>query len=196
MSFDVRCFLVPARDAVVLVDTGMAGILPGIEAALERVGAAWSDVADVILTHSHPDHVGGLEEVVRKVPGARIRIGREDLGSVSSSAPLRSLSEGDRIWGLQVIETPGHTKGHISLLSHDEGLLFVGDAVGSMGGMVVRPPAAFTADAAMAEKSLRKLCALSPARTLFSHGAEVPDAALQIQALLSGQPESLPESGH
>ncbi|MCF3141139.1 MBL fold metallo-hydrolase [Paenarthrobacter sp. AR 02] len=133
---------------------------------------------------------------MRKVPGARIRIGREDLGSVSSSAPLRSLSEGDRIWGLQVIETPGHTKGHISLLSHDEGLLFVGDAVGSMGGMVVRPPAAFTADAAMAEKSLRKLCALSPARTLFSHGAEVPDAALQIQALLSGQPESLPESGH
>lgn len=36
VSFDVRCFLMPARDAVVLVDTGMAGILPGIEAALER----------------------------------------------------------------------------------------------------------------------------------------------------------------
>jgi len=84
-----------------------------------------------------------------------------------------------------VLQTPGHTKGHISLLHEEERILFVGDAVGTVTGTMARAPSQFTADAAKAEVSLRRLSELQPARMLFSHGPEVPDPVGQLRELLA-----------
>lgn len=185
LTLDVRCFLVGVSTGLVLIDAGLKGSAAEIELALQRVGAQWSDITDVVLTHSHPDHVGGLDEVTSRTPGADVWAGAPEAQAISSAVPLRPLSEGDNVRGLRVIETPGHTKGHICLLHEDEGVLFVGDTVGAMAGVVARPPAPFTADAAQAELSLRKLSELAPRRMLFSHGAEVPDAVAQLRELVS-----------
>ncbi|WP_211879569.1 MBL fold metallo-hydrolase [Pseudarthrobacter albicanus] len=186
LSFDVRCFLVGLPDGLVLIDAGPAGSAGEIGAALERVGAHWSDVTDVVLTHSHPDHVGGLGEVAARTPGARIWAGAPDCPHIASPVPLQPLSDDDRVRDLRVIPTPGHTKGHISLLHEGEGLLFVGDAVGTLSGSMMRAPAQFTADAAEAERSLRRLSELAPARMLFSHGPEVTDPVAELRRLLNG----------
>ncbi len=71
LDFDVRCFLVPRASGLVLVDTAMPGSAALIEAALDRLGAGWTDISDVVLTHHHPDHVGGLTEVMARSPGGR-----------------------------------------------------------------------------------------------------------------------------
>ncbi|WP_427006417.1 MBL fold metallo-hydrolase [Pseudarthrobacter sp. H2] len=186
LSFDVRCFLVGLPDGLVLIDAGPAGSAGEIGAALERIGAHWSDVTDVVLTHSHPDHVGGLGEVTARMPGARIWAGAADCPQIPSAVPLQPLSDDDRVRELRIISTPGHTKGHISVLHEGEGLLFVGDAVGTMSGSLVRAAAQFTADAAEAERSLRRLSELAPARMLFSHGPEVADPVAELRRLLDG----------
>ena len=128
LTMDVRCFLVPHAEGLLLIDTGLNGKADAIGAALDRVGAAWSDITDVVLTHWHPDHVGGLGEVVERSPSAAVWAGAADVSQIPSAVPLRPLVEGDRVRDIQIVPTPGHTAGHIGLL-HDDGMLFVGDAV-------------------------------------------------------------------
>ena len=73
VSVDVRCFIVSHGAGLVLIDAGPVGSAEAIGAALDRVGAAWNDITDVVLTHSHPDHVGALGEVVTRSPAAVVR---------------------------------------------------------------------------------------------------------------------------
>ncbi|MFW0775993.1 MBL fold metallo-hydrolase [Paenarthrobacter nitroguajacolicus] len=56
ISFDVRCFVLPASSGIVVIDTGMRGSAVDMQQALERLGAGWGDVSDIVLTHSHADH--------------------------------------------------------------------------------------------------------------------------------------------
>jgi glyoxylase-like metal-dependent hydrolase (beta-lactamase superfamily II) len=184
LSFDVRCFLVGLSNGLILIDTGPMGSAGDIGAALERMGAHWSDVTDVVLTHSHPDHVGGLGEVASRTRGAQIWAGAPDCPQIPSAVPLQPLSDGDRVQDLRILHTPGHTRGHISVFQEAEGVLFVGDAVGTVSGVMTRPPVPFTADAVEAELSLRKLSKLAPGRMIFSHGPEVADPVTELRRLL------------
>ena len=70
MDFDVRCFLVPHATGVTIVDTGLEDSVPSIAEKIAEIGAAWEDVTDVILTHQHPDHTGGLAGVIQPAPTA------------------------------------------------------------------------------------------------------------------------------
>ncbi|MCP1413851.1 MBL fold metallo-hydrolase [Paenarthrobacter sp. A20] len=184
LDFDVRSFLVGDASGVVLIDAGLEGSAPAIEQALGRLGAEWKDITDLVLTHSHPDHVGGLAEVALKAPEAAIWAGASDIPQIASDAPIRPLSDGDHVHGMRILQTPGHTAGHISLLHDDAGILFVGDTVGTMKGAMTRGPSQFTADAAEAELSLLKLSQLQPTRMLFSHGPEIPDPVAQLRRLV------------
>ena len=186
ISFDVRSFVLPATDGIVLIDTGLAGNVEDIARGLENVGAGWSDVSDVVLTHSHPDHVGGLEDVLSRTTGVAVWAGDGEAAAMGVGGEIQRASDGQLIRGLRVVSTPGHTQGHISLLLENEGVMFVGDAVGAMDGTMVRPPAPFTADPAEAERSLWKIATMSPDRMVFSHGGELQDPGSLLRALLSG----------
>jgi glyoxylase-like metal-dependent hydrolase (beta-lactamase superfamily II) len=187
VSFEVRCFVVAGSSGVVLVDTCTPGSTQAIGRALETVGAAWSDVSDTVLTHSHFDHAGGLAESSRHASGATIWAGAQDAPDISTidGQAVRPLAEGDRVGDLRVLHTPGHTAGHISLLHEAGSLLFLGDLVGSMDGVVVFGPAAFTADPTLSRRSLERVVDLAPERMLFSHGGEVSDPGPVIGDLLS-----------
>ena len=173
MDFDVRCFLVPHASGLALVDTGLPGSAPAVGTALADMGAAWSDITDVLLSHDHPDHIGSLPEVLTLAPSA----------TVWGNAPLaaRALEDGDSIQGLRIFATPGHTAGHVSFL-HESGTLLIGDLVGSAGGRLERAPARFTADPEEAERSLRRIVGVRAERLLPAHGAEVshPREALTL----------------
>jgi glyoxylase-like metal-dependent hydrolase (beta-lactamase superfamily II) len=177
MDFDVRCFLIPHEDGVALLDTGLPGSAPEIGAALGDIGATWADVSDILLSHDHPDHVGGLDELRAFVPRA----------TVWGNSPLSALAlvDGETVRGLRIVATPGHTAGHVSFLDGD-GTLLVGDLIGSHDGKVVRAPAAFTSDAMQAEQSIHKITHLDPRRFLFAHGPEVSKPQQQLLALLDG----------
>jgi hydroxyacylglutathione hydrolase len=107
----------------------------------ESAGVAqWLKQADltldtILITHHHPDHVGGVAEL-RESTGARV------IGPVRERLPepVQRVQEGDTVEALgcrfNVMDVPGHTAGHIAFFSPDvDGtpLLFCGDTLFSAG---------------------------------------------------------------
>jgi glyoxylase-like metal-dependent hydrolase (beta-lactamase superfamily II) len=174
IDFDVRCFLVPHRDGLVLVDTLLPESDAVIGEGLRRAGADWGDITDVVVTHGHLDHAGGLAGVLTRAPQAAVWAGSGDRAALGYEGTVGSLLEGELVRNLRVLETPGHTPGHCCLVLQDDSVLFAGDLIGSMAGELTRGPAAFTADAVAADLSLRRVARLGAERVLFGHGPEVP----------------------
>jgi glyoxylase-like metal-dependent hydrolase (beta-lactamase superfamily II) len=184
LDFDVRCFLVSHANGVALVDVGMEGSHDAIGAGLARIGARWDDITDVVLTHSHPDHVGGLADVMANAGRSTVWVGDGDQSAIPYDGEMKSLVEGGMARGFYALHTPGHTPGHCSLVLEEESILFAGDVVGSMAGSLSRGPAAFTANPEQAEKSLQRVAALEFDRLLFGHGAEIADPLGELRSFL------------
>ncbi len=60
---DVNWVLVADADGVTLVDAGLPRDLPRVRSSLEQTGRSLGDVAAVVLTHAHPDHIGAAERL-------------------------------------------------------------------------------------------------------------------------------------
>jgi glyoxylase-like metal-dependent hydrolase (beta-lactamase superfamily II) len=186
VSFEVRCFVVADGSGVVLIDTGAPGNSQAIGTALAEAGASWSDVTDIVLTHRHFDHTGGLAESAGLASAANIWAGAEDAPELrlNDRREVQAVAEGDSVRNLTVLDTPGHTAGHISLLDDAAGVLFIGDLIGSTDGDLDFGPPAFTADADRNRQSLRRMVDLAPQRLLFSHGEEISNPNGAIRHLL------------
>jgi glyoxylase-like metal-dependent hydrolase (beta-lactamase superfamily II) len=183
----VSAYILYRGGEAALVDTGQSGSAPDIEAALGEIGLGWDSVGHVILTHSHPDHVGSVEAVADLAPNSTIYIGQGDadaIGDLGGGGP-QLATEDDNIFDLRVIETPGHTVGHISVLDEAAGILVAGDAMNRTNGVLSGSNPSFTADAAAADDSVRKLAGFEFEVVLFGHAdpilnggsAEVRDLA-------------------
>ncbi len=84
--------------------------------------------------------------------------------------------------GLTVLETPGHTPGHISLFSPSAGVLFCGDSIVSRDGQLVGSIPANTWNQAKAAESVRKQAALGANVVCSGHGPVVKEAAGKMPA--------------
>ena len=185
LSFDVRCFLVPHSGGVVLVDTGMQPGAQPVQDALTGLGAGWDAVSDIVVTHAHPDHVGGLPAVVSRAPSATVWAGAGEPLAMAT----RSAAHGSRIQELRVIATPGHTAGHLCLLDEHRGILFAGDAIGTQDGRLTQGPPAFIADPERAAASLQRLADCRPDRLLCGHGAEIDNPAEALTTFVASTVE-------
>lgn len=156
----VYCYAVIA-ERVCLIDTGVAGSEQRIYGCLAELGRGPSDIATIVLTHSHPDHIGGAARIVRDmgcrvlvpepergwledvetqfkerpVPGFRSLVG----GSVAADDVVRDGDEIDLGSGmsLRAISTPGHSAGSTSYYLKEDRALFTGDALPVPGDMPV-----------------------------------------------------------
>jgi glyoxylase-like metal-dependent hydrolase (beta-lactamase superfamily II) len=145
---ETNCYILgdeKTKDAVV-IDPG-----EDFEEIDKQLKASTLKVKYIVLTHGHFDHTGALARL-RESTGAEILIHAEDASMLSSSgqaqpflidsgaepcAADRTLKEGDRIQfgdiALEVLHTPGHTPGGISLVT--DKMIFTGDTLfcGSVG---------------------------------------------------------------
>ncbi|MDX6750356.1 hydroxyacylglutathione hydrolase [Geminicoccaceae bacterium 1502E] len=164
----VEITLLPMLDdnyAYFLVDpaTGTTGVVDPAEAApvLAHLGGRRLDW--ILLTHHHADHIAGVPEL-KELTGARVagpRSERQRIGSMDLE-----LGEGDGFsFGEQpvaVLETPGHTRGHISFWFRTGDAVFCGDTLFALGcGRL------FEGDAATMWRSLGKLAALPDATRVY-----------------------------
>jgi glyoxylase-like metal-dependent hydrolase (beta-lactamase superfamily II) len=191
MSFDVRCFLVPHATGIVLIDTGVPGTVASIAAGLDRIGARWGDVTDIILTHKHFDHTASLREVAALAGNPNVWAGDRDRAEIPFEGSIGTIEDGDEVRDLRTLATPGHTAGHRSLLLDDSGLLFAGDVAGNMAGALTRGPEQFTEDSDQAERTLRHLAEVPWERMILSHGDEVADPRGELKRLL-GEADGTP----
>jgi glyoxylase-like metal-dependent hydrolase (beta-lactamase superfamily II) len=187
MSFVSAYILIRNREAAI-VDLGLPGSEPAIEEGLKAMGVGWGAVKHIVLTHLHQDHVGGLAEVIPHVK-ATIYAGAGDVYSIISDQELKSLSDGDELFGMQIVETPGHTLGHISVFEPSTGVLVAGDALRTSAGLQGSDPEN-TADSAKADASVRKLAAMDIRAILPGHGEPLTaGAATALKELAASLPK-------
>lgn len=70
--------------------------------------------------------MGGMDDVLSNTDSAVVWAGEADIRALPFHADVRPAVDGELIRGLRVIHTPGHTKGHISLLRESDGLVMGG----------------------------------------------------------------------
>jgi len=184
MSY-VSAYILVRGSEVAIVDLGLSGSATAIGAGLEDAGQSWRSVKHIVLTHLHDDHLGGLAEIAPRVP-ATIYAGEGDLPSIISPKPLKPLKDGDDIFGMRVVSTPGHTLGHISLFEPATGILVAGDALRTDAGLAGSNPD-FTADGTKADDSVRRLAGLDVKAILCGHGEPlVAGAGPALKQLAAG----------
>lgn len=182
----VSAYVLVRGASAAVVDTGTSGSEGAIEEALQALDLDWYAVDHVIFTHKHADHIGSATAVLQAAEAAAAYAGEPDVLSVRSPRDVTPVRDGDEVFGLQIVATPGHTAGHVSVLDPVGGLLVAGDAlVGAAdGGGVAGPDAAYTADMDTAIESVRKLATLRFDTVVFGHGAPVEqNADTQVAAL-------------
>jgi hydroxyacylglutathione hydrolase len=118
----------PASGATAAIDAPEAA---PVEAALTASG--WK-LSDILITHHHYDHTGGIRELKQR-HGARVVAPRDEASKIP--AVDETVGEGDTVTigtlEAQVIETPGHTLGQINYYFPAAKLLFAGDTLFSIG---------------------------------------------------------------
>jgi glyoxylase-like metal-dependent hydrolase (beta-lactamase superfamily II) len=175
--------LVRAGEAAI-VDTGTAGSAGQIGEALVAAGVDWPQVGHVILTHKHGDHAGSVAEIIEEAADAAVYAGQADIPNIDAPKPIIAVADGDTVFGLRVVATPGHTAGHIAVLDETGGILVAGDALGTSGGTLTGSNPSFTEDADAAKASVVKMGTLTFETLLVGHGEPIlQGASAQVAAL-------------
>lgn len=154
-----NCLVIRAGDEWAVVDTGIGPVDSSLGRLLPRLREAEippEEIATVVLTHGHPDHIGGLTDAggslnfpnarfimwrdewefwtsdqrLAELPELMVRFARKNLPPIAERVELLER-EAEILPGVRAFPTPGHTPGHmsLSLASEGEGLLVVGDAI-------------------------------------------------------------------
>lgn len=163
------------------------------------------DIRTHVVTHAHPDHQGASHQVCEAL-GIPLWCGERDAAAIEDGKvmerqpkhPLnvligrafpgpahpvaRRLNEGDQLAGFEVLDTPGHSAGHISLWRASDRALICGDVftnIDTITGIpgLHEPKPFFTPDPRGNRDSMRRLAALEPELVLFGHGRPLRDPA-------------------
>ncbi len=159
-----------------------------------------------LVTHAHPDHFGSSAAVCEEL-GVPLWTGAKDAEAIETATPVtgpgripklmskmpmppawqvgRGLAEGDEVAGFEVLDTPGHSPGHIALWRESDRVLLCGDVFIRLPK--VREPWSFlTVDIAENRSSMRRLAELRPELALFGHGKPLRDPERLSRAVPSG----------
>ena len=176
---------------------------------------AGQSVTEHALTHGHPDHQGASQAICERFD-VQLACGDGDADAVTSGElgrlmpdsalsrmmakiggpahPVtRRLREGDIVGGFTVIETPGHSPGHVVYWRESDRTLIIGDVFLNMSLLTTapglhEPPGVFTPNAVENRNSARKLLGLRPALVCFGHGPPLRDPD-KFEAFIQALPD-------
>lgn len=164
-------YLVGDGRARILIDTGEGKPIwrENLKKTLEAEGAT---LEKVLLTHWHPDHVGGVKDVKELVPGVKIFKSQLRPEPVHSDIVHGQVFETSGA-KLRAFHSPGHTTDHMALVLEEEDAMFTGDNVLGHGTAVFEDLTAYMA-------SLQGMSQQFKGRAYPGHGAVIDDGAGKI----------------
>src|SRR5829696_7401628 len=198
--------IVDEENGTTLVDAGLPDQTEAIGGGLVEAGIRVRDLRLIIFTHQDLDHVGSGAALVRQ-SGARVLAHSADAPYIDGSLrPLKPSPEmleqrpqmrkilerrepvavdeqvenGTRLdlaGGTQVIFTPGHTPGHISLYLEGSKVLVAGDALTADRGYLNGPNPLATLDMRTAMQSVKRLADFDVDTIVCYHGGVVSEDA-------------------
>lgn len=169
-------YVVGGRGGRAVIDPAVSD--PGF---IESVRAAAREIETVLITHRHPDHVGGIESLIEGT-GAKVRAYGSDL---AGGVPVQPLHDDEILDAggvpLRVVYSPGHSSDHVCFFDSGSGALFAGDNVLGEGTAVIAPP-----DGDMGDylETLKRLRALGPRRIYPGHFRALDDGVSVIEGYL------------
>jgi hydroxyacylglutathione hydrolase len=162
------------------------------------------EVSAHALTHAHPDHQGASHAVCSEL-GIPFLVPERDVAAAEDPELIKQrqpdhwmpklmqalfagpghkvdqvLQEGDEVAGFTVLDTPGHSAGHVSFWRESDRVLICGDVINTMHPFLltrgVREPFDFfTPDPAENRRSIKRIADLDPALVLVGHGPPLRD---------------------
>lgn len=187
----INCYVIED----VLIDAGIRSSSRIILKALKN-----KTITKHALTHAHADHQGSSKVICETLnipllcsesekiaaengnvifeypnPNHIISKFQKHFWAGKGHSVSETLKEGDQIGGFTVVETPGHSSGHISFFREKDGVLIVGDVMTNMNLLTTitglhEPPNLFTTDQETNRRSILKLASLKPKILCFGHG--------------------------
>ena len=177
-SIHINCYLVRGRGRTILIDAGAGGFKQWggkLKVNLALAGVQASDIDTILLTHAHPDHVGGLLDASEEAafPDAQLVVHQhevafwEDDGNLSRASErargnflfartvfdkyrekLRLFTGNEVLPGISAMPLPGHTAGHSGyrIESGGRSLLIWGDIVHFPQIQIARPDVSIAFD--------------------------------------------------
>jgi endoribonuclease LACTB2 len=162
-----------------LLDTGQ-----GIDSYDDVLARALAELCDgatldrIVLTHAHPDHIGGVERVRER--HGNLPVEKMPLAASDRGLEVRAIGDGAVVETegatLEAFWTPGHARDHLCFLLREEKVLFTGDNVLGAGTTVIPPDG----DLGDYLDSLARLQALDIERIFPAHGPVIEDPHRKI----------------
>jgi glyoxylase-like metal-dependent hydrolase (beta-lactamase superfamily II) len=198
------------EEEITIVDTGFRGSAKRIARAIGDLGRSMEEVSLIIITHNHLDHIGGLpglrQMTLARVAIHQVDLSycEKDLpygGFIRLLLKIPGVSffwplvyakpddvdiqlEGGEIFnplgGMEVIHTPGHTPGSISLFSPQKKLLIVGDILNNGHRELHLTPRSVSNDLSQARESVRRLTKLDFDILCCGHGRPIIGGASAV----------------
>jgi glyoxylase-like metal-dependent hydrolase (beta-lactamase superfamily II) len=210
-----RVYLIVDADGLTVVDAGTTIAVAPIVRQLGRLGRSPREVRRILVTHAHPDHVGGLPRL-KELTGAEVWCSEPERPVVQGETPIprpppeslrglaklmrpgettlpatrvdRVVADGETVGdGLVAVASPGHAPGHLAFWQPAQRTLLCGDAMMHLFGLRA-PFGPFTVDQAEARRSIRRLAELEPELVLFGHGPPLHGAADRLRSLIATFP--------
>lgn len=195
LNVNGHCALLTSNK-LILVDTATQAGAEDLLNEITKSGYKASDIESIIITHTHPDHVGGLAKL-KEISGANVAAHEIEAMFISKEQTYQGppgpkyqhhvgtpinhiLKDGDIYEGLLVIHTPGHTPGHISLLDTELELLIGGDALRNDPEGLGPMPDMYNFDPKMHRESIKKLGNYNFKHLIVGHGNPVEHHAKEM----------------
>lgn len=159
---------------------------------LRELTVGGASIGGILVTHHHPDHVGGVVALSRAldlpVRGHPLTLARLPQGFRAGAAlddgmrvPLGRSPDGKPGWELLAVHTPGHDRGHLCFRESRYGTMLVGDMLSTVSTIIVDPPEGHLATYL---KSLERLLT-EPLTTLYpAHGPAMRDGQRLVKQYL------------